>query len=201
MKVIGITGGVGAGKSTVLTEIKKICNCRIITADILAKELQLPGGRCYQSIIELLGLGILQNDSAAIDNKKMADVIFSDQNKLKAVNDIIHPAVKEEILEIIEFEQKNKKIDYLFIEAALLIEEGYDVICDRIWYIYASEPVRRGRLKASRGYSDEKIDNILKKQCSEEAFRKNCKDVINNDGDLAKTIDDIKTALNNLGEE
>lgn len=196
MKIIGITGGVGAGKTTVINEIKKLCNARFIIADELAKELQLPGKACYEKIVNLLGEDILSaGKNSAIDNKKMAGKIFSNNGYLSAVNEIIHPAVKEYILDFIENEKNIKKSDYIFIEAALLIEDGYDEICDQMWYIYADEQIRIDRLRKSRGYSLEKCHSIMKSQNSDAVFRRYCKFVINNNGDLEETISDIKRAL------
>ena len=86
-------------------------------------------------------------------------------------------------------------MDFLFIEAALLIECGYDKIVDELWYIYADKEVRRQRLKESRGYSDEKIDNIFKNQLSEDKFRSHCKVVIDNSGTLEDTCKQIDRAL------
>jgi dephospho-CoA kinase len=94
----------------------------------------------------------------------------------------VHPAVKEYVKEQFAKEQAAGKLDVLVVEAALLIEEHYDEICDELWYIYTTEANRRIRLKANRGYSDEKIDNIFNSQLSEEEFRAHCVEVIDNNG-------------------
>ena len=80
------------------------------------------------------------------------------------------------------------------------LEEKYDEICDELWYIYTSEENRRERLKLSRGYSDEKIDNIFASQLTETEYRKHCKVVIDNNGDISNTISSIKTALSKYKE-
>lgn len=197
MQVIGITGGVGAGKTQVLDIINEITNCRIIRADELAKKLECRGNVCYEPIIELLGRDILDEEEQIIP-KKMAAKIFENQDLLEKVNEIIHPAVKQKILDYIDDETERGEIDYFFIEAALLIEDGYDLICDELWYVYASEMTRRIRLKESRGYSDEKIDSIMASQLDEATFRRYCTNVIDNDGNLDKTRDSI---IGILGEE
>lgn len=179
MKVIGITGGVGAGKSTILNYISEICNSEIIIADDLAKMLCNPGERCFDPLVDLLGREVLSLDGS-IDRAKMASMIFADEEKRKAVNEIIHPAVKKYILERIAYLSASHEKDYLFIEAALLIEDGYKEIVDEMWYIYTDVSVRRERLKQSRGYSDEKIDGILKSQLSDEEFILNSDFVIDN---------------------
>ena len=193
MMTIGITGGVGAGKSQVLTYIEENNNCKVIRADEVAHLLEEPGHKCYERIVAFLGTDILQEDKT-IDKRKMAAAIFTDEKKLIAINEILHPEVKTYILEQIQQESEKQEIDFLFVEAALLIEEHYDEILDEIWYIHADTEVRSKRLKESRQYSAEKIADIMGKQLSEEEFRKHCSVVIVNNGDLAvtyKQIDEI----------
>ena len=182
MKVIGVTGGVGAGKSTVLNYIYGVCNCRIIYSDQVANDIKLKGQPCYEPLLELLSESVLDGNGE-IDKKKMASMIFSDEILLAKVNDILHPAVNQYILEQIELERANDEIEYLFIEAALLIENGYVDIVDEMWYVYADEDVRRNRLKQSRGYSDEKISDILRGQLTDGDFRAHADFVIDNSGD------------------
>lgn len=194
MKVIGVTGGVGAGKSEVLDYLSAHHNCRVIKADQAAHQLEEPGGACFEPLIALLGAEIL-DAAGRIDRQKMAARIFADSGLLQKVNDIVHPAVKTYLLSEIEGEKKSGKRDFLFIEAALLIEEGYAEIVDELWYICANVSVRRQRLKAGRGYPDEKIDAIIKSQLSEEDFRKHCAVVIENNGALASVYEQIEKEL------
>lgn len=190
MKVIGITGGVGAGKTEVLKLIEELSNCYIIRSDELAKSLEKKGEVCYLPIVELLGSGILGEDGEIIPSL-MAKAIFEDasDDNLKRVNDIIHPKVKERICQLIA--EKDGKYDYFFIEAALLIEEHYELICDELWYIYADRDIREKRLIDSRGYSIDKINGIMDSQLDDETFRKYCKNVVNNGG----TLDDTRRQL------
>ncbi len=198
MKLIGITGGVGAGKSQVLSYIEKNCSCRILLADDAAHRVKEPGQPCYRALVSLLGTGVLQKDGF-IDRQKMAAAIFSQQDLLNQVNKIIHPAVKAYILSEIEKERRAGKIDAFFVEAALLIEEGYARILDELWYIYAEEGVRRERLLASRGYSDRKIGQIFSSQLTEAEFRRHCKVVIDNSGSLSDTYLQIDERLREAG--
>lgn len=188
MKVIGITGGVGAGKSEVLKLIKDMCRCVVVTADELARSLEVKGEVCYEPLVKLLGKDILADDGQ-IDPPKMAQVIFAEgaDEKLEGVNKIVHPAVKQRILSMIEERRAAGDVDYFFIEAALLIEDHYDKIVDGLWYVYADEDVRRKRLRMTRGYSDEKIDAIFSSQSDDEVFRKYCSVVIDNGGSLLDT--------------
>lgn len=186
MWIIGITGGVGAGKSSVLEYIKKHCNCRIILADEVGNQVKEPGQICYQQLVKLLGEQVLM-DNGQIHRGKMAEMIFSDKELLEKVNAIIHPAVQEYILQAIQEEKEKQEIDVFFLEAALLIECGYTAYLDELWYIYSNTEVRRKRLKASRQYSDEKISQIIAKQLSEEEFHKAAQVVIDNSYDFENT--------------
>lgn len=180
MKFIGITGGVGAGKSAILEYIAANYNAKVMLADEIAHDLMMPGTKCYDTIkAKFAGEQIFLADGN-IDRPRMAQVIFNDAGKRERMNGIVHPAVKDYILEIYREEQEKGELEYLILEAALLIEEHYDEICDELWYIYTSEENRRQRLKENRGYSDEKIDTIFKSQLTEEVYRKYCKVVIDN---------------------
>ena len=191
MILIGITGGVGCGKSEVLRYLKETYNARVLLADDVANQLKEPGMPCYQPVIECLGRQIL-DENGLIDKGKMAKAIFSEDGRLEAINAIIHPAVRTYIEQAINKEREEQKIDFFFLEAALLIEEHYDEMMDDMWYVYADEQVRRERLKVSRGYSDEKTDSIMSKQLSEQEFREKCNFVLDNSGsfeDTKKQID------------
>lgn len=194
MKIIGITGGVGAGKSEVLRLIKDNYNCIIILADDIGNQIKEPGEPCYEPLIQLLGDDILGEDGR-IDKLKMAAKIFADSEILEKVNEIIHPAVIKRIKEMAAKAGKEGQCEFFFIEAALLIECGFNSFVDEMWYIFARSEVRRERLKLARGYSEEKIDNIMASQLSDEDFRKGSDVVIDNSDDLDNTFKQIKERL------
>lgn len=194
MKVIGITGGVGSGKSALLSYIKGNYNCRILLADEVAHRLKEPGEDCYEQLVLLLSEDVL-NEDKTIHKGKMAEKIFHSRELLSKVNEVIHPAVKRFILKELAAAREENRTDFFFIEAALLIEEGYLTVVDEMWYIYASADVRRRRLKSTRNYSDEKIDAIMASQLAEEEFRKYCKVVIDNSGSLEAACEQIDREL------
>ena len=196
MKIIGITGGVGCGKSEVIRYIMKKYNCFVIFADDVAKQLQQKGNLCYDRIVALLGKEILTLDGE-IDKAKMAAKIFADEVLLESVNDIIHPAVYDYVKEKIAEYKKKNEIDFFIIEAALLIECGYGKIVNEMWYVYTADDLRRERLKSSRGYSDEKINQIFSSQLSYEEFKKASSFVLNNNG----TVEDTQKQIDNKLEE
>lgn len=198
MKVIGITGGVGSGKSRVLSYLEEKHHAVICQADRVAWELQKPGQKCYSEIVEHFGTSIL-NEDKTINRKVLGQIVFGNDAKLQVLNAIMHPAVKCEIQKRI-LQEKGNGTKLFFLEAALLIEEHYDEICDELWYIYTSEQIRRQRLKESREYSDEKINAIMASQLSEEMFRKACKVVIENNGLFDETCERLDDAIEKLGE-
>ena len=193
MRKIGITGGVGAGKSAVLNVFRDNYNSYICVADEVAHILEAKGQDCYNKLIEAFGEDIL-DENRELDKRKFASIIFASQDNLTKVNGIIHPAVKKYILDKMD-EEEAKGTEYFILEAALLIEDGYLEILDEIWYVYASEDTRRSRLKSSRGYSDEKIDSIMAKQMSEEDFRKYCHKVIDNNTTIDNAAKQVIKAL------
>lgn len=194
MRFIGITGGVGAGKSKILKFIKSHYRCEIYLADETAHLVKLPGTECYQELVELLGTDILAADGQ-IDKPAMADRIFRDPELLQAVNEIIHPAVRKYLLQKYEEAKYKGEAELFFVEAALLIECGYRELVDEMWYIYAEEPIRYARLADTRGYSEEKIRQIMERQLSEEAFRKNSDFIIDNSGSFEETRKQIEKKL------
>lgn len=194
MRIIGFTGGVGSGKTEALAYIREKYHCRVILADEVAHRVKEPGQECYGPLVELLGTGILAPDGR-IDRAAMAEKIFAGDGMLGKVNALIHPAVKRYVLSAIGQARKEGTLDFLFVEAALLIEDGYGDILDELWYIHAPESVRRARLKESRSYSEEKITGILASQLPEEEYRKHCRVVIDNGGSLADTCRQIDGKL------
>ena len=212
MKIIGITGGVGAGKSAILDYIEENYNARVLKADDIAHLLMEPGTDCYAALrkalpgeVFLLGEGI--------DRPALAQLMFSQENIRSTVNGIVHPAVKVYIKDIIEKERAGgtlsdlpeksaglpcegkRPLAYLVIEAALLIEDHYEEICDELWYIYATEENRRRRLMESRGYSPEKIDRMFASQLPEEVYRQHCRVVIDNNGTREAACAQVAQAL------
>lgn len=194
MRFIGITGGVGAGKSKILRFIRSHYRCEIYLADETAHLLKLPGTECYQALVKLLGTDILAADGQ-IDKPAMADRIFRDPELLQAVNDIIHPAVRKYLLQKYEEAVRKGEAELFFVEAALLIECGYGELVDEMWYIHAEESVRYARLMDARGYSEEKIRQIMGRQLTEDAFRINSDFVIDNSGSFEETCRQIEKKL------
>ena len=139
-------------------------------------------------------------DSENIDRKALAKELFSSEELREKVNGIVHPAVKQFIREEIAEQKKMEALDYIVIEAALLIEDHYDEICDELWYIYTSKEHRKERLMETRGYTEEKVEQIFQSQLSEEVYRQKCQVVIDNNGTREETFYQIAQVMKNKGE-
>ena len=198
MKFIGVTGGVGAGKSEILAYMAKKDGVRVMLADEIAHDLMEPDTACYRKIRETFPEEDIYLLDGHFDRKKLAEVIFAEEEKRMRMNGIVHPAVKEYVKEAAKAARAEGTLIVLVLEAALLIEEHYDEICDELWYIFTAEEIRKERLMESRGYSEEKIQHIFESQLKEEIYRKYCKTVIDNNGDLNKTYGQIDKAFERL---
>ncbi len=193
MRTIGITGGVGAGKSTILDYMEAHWDACVLEADKIGHLVMEPEGVCYDKIIDLFGKDIIKSDKT-IDRKQVSDVVFNNGKMLGKLNGIIHPAVKEYIRRRLE-EERLAGRPLAVVEAALLLEDHYGAFCDEIWYVHTDAEIRIARLMASRGYTREKAQSIIKNQASEAFFRAHADYVIENNGDLNTTHEQIEKGV------
>ncbi len=200
MKFIGITGGVGAGKSTILAYLRKNYRVRTLVADEVAHDIMEPGYDCYVRLQKEFASEKIWLHNGRFNRQRLAEIIFADEEKRERLNNIVHPAVKEYILKEVEKERRSGSTDYVVLEAALLIEDGYGQICDELWYVYVTEENRRQRLIENRGYSDEKIEQIFAAQLTEGEYRRHCQVVIDNNGPIAQVYLQLAQLLNDKGE-
>ena len=197
MKIIGITGGVGSGKSRVLNELKVQYGAYIIEADKLAHELMEPGKVIYEEIVTAFGEDILcEEEPHDIDRVKLGKIVFSDKKYLDVLNKIVHPLVKKSILMSIRQAKEKGDVRLFVIEAALLIEDEYKSICDELWYIWVDKETRIKRLMLQRNYTKEKSVSIMNNQSSDEFYKENCDFIIDNNRDYEYTSEQIKARLN-----
>lgn len=188
-KIIGITGGVGAGKSSVLDILKNEFHAKIILADLVAHSLMEPGEEGLKRVTEALGTGFLDADGQ-VDRKALAELIFHDEAARTTMNGIIHPMVWETISR-----EALQSLERLIVIEAAVFDTAPDGLFDEIWYIYTTEENRIARLMKSRGYTREKCESIMKRQDSEAEYRKRCSRVIDNNGGTDKTAEQLKEIL------
>jgi dephospho-CoA kinase len=192
--ILGITGGIGCGKSAVLSILKEQYQFHVFEADAIAHELMRPGESIYQAVVSEFGTEILQ-ENGEIDRQKFGALVFRDQEKLERLDALTHPAVIAEIKQRIETIRAEEPDGRFVIEAALLIESGCYKICDKVWYIYADVETRTRRLMEFRNYTEDKIKHVMQNQLSHEEFKKYTDEMIDNSGTIEETSIQIQKKL------
>jgi dephospho-CoA kinase len=151
MKRLGITGGIASGKSAVAGMLREL-GFRVIDADRLGHEVMEPGRRAYDEIVREFGAGVVAADGR-IDRGKLGALVFADRAKLERLNAIVHPRVEEEMVRLFaEWERSGAK-DAAFVEAALLVEAGYQKNLDGLVVAWCRPEQQIERLLA-RGLSE-----------------------------------------------
>ena len=191
MKVYGITGGAGTGKSEVIKMLQQNFGGCVIMSDEVARELMQKGNISYQLIVEYFGRDILMDDGE-IDRKKLADHVFNNKEALEKLNSMTHPYVKDEIRKLIAEAEASGECRFVALESAILLECGYEDICDEFWYVYTKPEIRRQRMKETRNYSDEKVDSVMRNQQPDEVFFEQCSFVIKNNTTLSDVYAQLK---------
>lgn len=192
MRVIGITGGIGSGKSIVCEILQNHYKAYLINMDQIAHSLMEPGEISYELIVKHFGSNILEH-KGNIDRKKLGELVYGDEEQLKLLNSFTHPYVLSYVKNLI-YEKKLSLEKLICVESALPVEGKLREICDEVWYVKASDSIRRERLKNNRCYSDEKIDSIFSKQITDEQFREIGTEIIANETsqeELLKQIDNL----------
>lgn len=178
IKVYGITGGVGSGKSFVSQILSSHFDLFLIDTDSLARTQMCRGGDSFASVVEEFGEGILGADGE-IDRKALAEIVFNDKERLKKLDDITHPrviaAVEDTVRRIGEGDAflltaEGRMPKGVLVESALIIEAGFADMFDDIIYVHAPEADRKKRLMLTRGYSEEKVASVFLSQQPEESF-------------------------------
>ncbi|MCI5730692.1 MAG: dephospho-CoA kinase [Eubacterium sp.] len=189
--VVGITGGVGCGKSTVMKLLEEQYKAKLLVADELGHQVMVPGTRAYYQIRQTFGDDLVQEDGQ-LNRGILAEKIYADDRGREKLNAIIHPCVKEIICQKLE-EWREEPL--ICLETAILFETGCDEFCDTVWCVLADREIRISRLMTSRGYSREKAESIMKVQLPEEEWVRRCDESIENNGDLQKLSESLQELL------
>ena len=180
MIVIGLTGGIGTGKSEVARILEEI-GAYIIDADRLGHSAYLPHSEIWEEVVKEFGDGVLLPDEE-IDRKKLGSIVFNDPVQLAKLNEIMHPRMGQMVANIIE----GLDAEVVVVEAALLLEAGWDALVDEVWCTGASEDVVIDRLKARNGLNKEEAQKRINAQMSVDERKSRSQVMIENNGDLAQ---------------
>ncbi|WP_113674999.1 dephospho-CoA kinase [Vallitalea guaymasensis] len=194
MKIIGVIGGCGSGKSEVSNLFKNRFNAYIIDADEIAHNVISKDSKAYKKIVNHFGKHIL-DDNGNINRSKLGKLVFADEKELKYLTEITHPYINEDITNIINKLKNENKYSYIVLEITALGEGEIYSLIDEYWYIYCDIDVRIERLLKYRNISTESAMNIISKQLSDEEFRKYADVIIDNSNTLDITYDQMKKYL------
>lgn len=197
MKVIGITGNIASGKSTV-ARMFEVLGARIIDADEIARIVVEPGAPAWEEIVSEFGRDILEPDGA-INRKRLGDIVFSDEAKRKRLNEITHPRIMERIRELVRGYEK-EEAHVVMIEAALIVEKGglKDPI-DALIVVTADEETQIRRLMEGKSYSREEAVSRLRAQMPAEEKIKHGDYLIDNSGSFEDTRARVKAVSEAIG--
>ena len=206
-RILGVTGGVGCGKSTVLSILKEHYDAEIFMADDVGHEVFEKSTACYIDIVSHFGERIMDDDGN-IRRDALADIIFNDVHEKEFLDDIVHPYVMKRIKEsIAAWKERIDEIDkfdsglHLFVlETALMFESGADKFCDELWGIFTEEDQRIDRLVTTRGYSEEKARSIFSAQLSESYLRRYCNRVILNNSSKSELEEMVCWMVTNMAD-
>jgi len=191
MKVIGLTGGIGNGKSTVSRFLAEL-GAVIIDADKIGHEAFKPDTEVWREVVAAFG-GQILTPSGDIDRKKLGEIVFSNDEALARLNQIMHPRMYDMVKAQLE-EYQRQEVDVVVLEAPLLIEAGWTSLVDEVWVTVASESTVLRRLKEQVGLSRQEALARIRSQLSSEERVKQADVVINNDGDL----DELRAKVDKL---
>jgi dephospho-CoA kinase len=185
----GLTGGIACGKSVVAAMLREF-GCAVLEADPLAHELIEPGQPAFAEVVREFGPGV-QGPGGRIDRAKLGAIVFADREKLSRLDGIVHPRVFEELERRLAELERPGGPQVAVVEAALLVETGYDRQLDRLIVVWCRPEQQRARL-ASRGLSPEQMESRIAAQMPVEEKRRRATDEIDNSGSLTETRQQVE---------
>jgi len=186
--VVGVTGGIGSGKSAATAEFEKL-GITVIDADIVSRQVVTPGTPCLRAIAEHFGRDLL-TDKGELDRKALRQKVFSDPAEKDWLNSLLHPAIREEILT--QLEQASSP--YVILSAPLLLENNLDKYCQRVLVVDVPEELQLQRTIQRDESPKEEVEAIMKAQLSRKARLRKADDILNNES----SIDQLRRQVNQL---
>ncbi len=193
--VLGVTGGIGSGKSTV-SRILEEMGAFIIDADIISKQVVMPGEKALQELTETFGIDIV-DDRGQLKRKKLAELVFNDQEKLKKLNAIVHKYVTERIKDNVK-EQLTNKTEVIVIDAPIPVKNGFLDQCHRIWTVTADRELRIKRIMERNGMTYEEAVSRINSQMKEQEYIAIADTVITNNDDYSHLKEEVQSQLSRL---
>ena len=187
--VIGLTGGIGTGKSTV-TQMLEELGMAVIDADKIGHEIYQPDLPAWREIVNTFGPEVLNADRT-INRQALGKLVFADPEALRTLNRIVHPKMFDRMVELIAAMRAHGSMKAIVVEAAVLIEANWMALVDQVWVVVASEAVVVERLAKQRHLSPEQVRTRIAAQLTTDERLKHADVVIRNDGSL----DEVRLAV------
>ena len=190
--IIGLTGNIACGKSTVVAELQRL-GAYVIDADQVTRLLQQPGHTVYASIVATFGQQILQPDGQ-INRRTLGEIVFSDVTKLRTLEALIHPAVHQHIRQwLAELPAGTPQHPVVaVIDAIKLIESGWPAICNAVWVVTAPRDIQIERLCRTRNMTPAEAITRIDAQAPQADKVAVADVVINNHGDIVDTLHQVR---------
>lgn len=185
MLVVGLTGGIGSGKTTFAALLAER-GAHVVDADELGRDALRPGRPAWHSVVAQFGNEILAAGTMEIDRRRLADVVFGDPGKLAALNAIVHPEIFRGIADALDRLRATDGV--VVLDAALIVETGLAEVIDVLVVVVAAPDVRRTRVVDARAMTIEDFDARMAVQADPEALVEKADIVVRNDGDLAQLV-------------
>ncbi|KTD85688.1 dephospho-CoA kinase [Paenibacillus etheri] len=195
--IIGLTGGIASGKSTV-SALLVSKGARLVDADVIAREVMLPGHEVLAAAVKQFGSEILSPDGT-LNRGKLGDIVFQDPAALQALNNLTHPAIRREIKERMNSMEEEDPKKLIIVDIPLLFESGLENMFREILVVYVPREVQIARLMERNGLSLEQAEARLHAQMDIEAKRNKADYIIDNSGELAHTEQQVAVLWDRLG--
>lgn len=195
--IIGLTGGIASGKSTV-SALLVSKGARLVDADVIAREVMLPGHEVLAAAVKQFGSEILSPDGT-LNRGKLGDIVFQDPAALQALNNLTHPAIRREIKDRMNSMEEEDPKKLIIVDIPLLFESGLESMFHEILVVYVPREVQIARLMERNGLSLEQAEARLNAQMDIEAKRNKADYIIDNSGELVHTEQQVAVLWDRLG--
>lgn len=182
MKIIGVTGGIGSGKSTVSSALRDL-GAAVIDADVLARSVTASGGKAFDELVGYFGKEFI-NENGELDRVKLANIAFHDKVKLHALNCITHKYVSDKLHDTVELLKSSGKWDMIVIDAPIPVEKGFLDLANEVWVVIADSETRIKRIMDRSGYTYENAAGRIHSQLKDEEYLKLADEVLYNNGSM-----------------
>ena len=193
--MIGLTGGIGAGKSLV-ADILSDLGARVIDADKVGHEVYAPGTQGFAAVVEAFGGEVVGTDGQ-IDRARLGEKVFGNAAELQKLTAIVHPLIRQMVDERIAAARREPEVRVVVLEAAILLDSGWDAVTDEVWVVVADAAVIRRRLAEARGLSEAEVDARAAKQMSDAERRSRADVLVENFG----TAQELRSEVERIWSE